>query len=578
MLLIKLGGGLALITFGVRFLRKGLDRLFGGQLIVWLSKTAKSRPRAMLAGVVTGALAPSSTGLALLTAQILGDGMISTEKMLAILLGANIGMTLLANLAAFQIGDYAGLLLFFGVLGFQFLRREMARGIGQCLLALGFIFLAMNFLSEGASAFSASHDVGEVFGVLDRHPYLLGLSAAALAVLLQSSTATIGLGIGLANGGALPGSLFAIWIIGTNIGLGITSSIVSWSSLEGRRLGAANLLAKIAVALLVILLNPLKFISSSALGLPESHQLALMHTGFNVLVALLSWPLLNLLLTAAKTVFVPEPVEGADRQAVRKSFLDPQALDTPSIALAHATREVLRMTDEVKAMLQNLWSAHAQRNLRLVESVPAQDDAIDEMNQQLALYLSQVVEGMSDFDRQRHIALLSYANELESAGDIIEKNLSSAMQKQLTEGWTIDPNDEAALDELYRKIIRQFDVVACLITARDHSTALKIINEKETISAWCLAQKRAHYLRLKPGDQQGLQVSLCFLDIMDGLRRIGSHLAAAAYGFSAGARGKRAKGKAPRREQASLTSPAQAPAASERAQLRPGDSGSAPFP
>lgn len=576
MLLIKLCGGLALITFGVRFLRKGLDRLFGGRLIAWLSKAASNRTRAMVAGVVTGAVAPSSTGLSLLTAQILGDGKISTEKMLAILLGANIGMTLLANLAAFQIGDYAGLLLFFGVLGFQFMRREMARGIGQCLLALGFIFLAMNFLGEGARAFSNSHDVGEVFGILDRHPYLLGVSAAILAVLLQSSTATVGLGIGLANGGALPGSLFGIWIIGTNIGLGITSLIVSWSTLDGRRLGVANLLAKIAVAVLVLLFDPLRFLSSKALALPESHQMALMHTGFNVLVALLSLPLLNSLLTVAKKVFVPEPVH-ADTQAARKSFLDPQALETPSIALAHATREVLRMTDEVKAMLQNLWSAHAQRNLRLVESVPAQDDAIDEMNQQLALYLSQVVEGMSASDRQQHLALLSYANELESIGDIIEKNLCSAMRKRLTEGWEIDPNDEATLGEFYQRIIRQFDSVVCLITARDHVTAKKIINQKEDINTWCLAQKRVHYERLKPGDQQALQASLCFLDMMDGLRRIGSHLAAAAYWFGAGARGSKSKAKTPHRDTAGSTNRPADQAASDGAELRPEQSGVPPL-
>lgn len=577
MLLIKLCGGLALITFGVRFLRKGLDRLFGGQLIVWLSNAASNPTRAMVAGVVTGAVAPSSTGLSLLTAQILGDGKISTEKMLAILLGANIGMTLLANLAAFQIGDYAGLLLFFGVLGFQFLRREMARGIGQCLLALGFIFLAMNFLGEGARAFSNSRDVGEVFGILDRHPYLLGLSAAILAVLLQSSTATVGLGIGLATGGALPGSLFGIWIIGTNIGLGITSLIVSWSTLDGRRLGVANLLAKIAVAVLVILFDPLRFLSSKALALPESHQLALMHTGFNVLVALLSLPLLNSLLTVAKKVFVPAPVHAADTQAARKSFLDPQALETPSIALAHATREVLRMTDEVKAMLQNLWTAHAQRNLRLIESVPAQDDAIDEMNQQLALYLSQVVEGMSASDRQHHLALLSYANELESIGDIIEKNLSNAMRKRLTEGWEIDPDDEATLREFYQRILGQFDSVVCLITARDHVIAKKIINQKEDINTWCLAQKRVHYERLKPGDQQALQASLCFLDMMDGLRRIGSHLASAAYWFSAGARGSKSKAKTHHREQAGSTNQPADQAASEGAELRPEKSGVPPL-
>ncbi|HLX71336.1 MAG TPA: Na/Pi symporter, partial [Verrucomicrobiae bacterium] len=239
MFLIKIAAGLALITFGVRFLRKGLDRLFGGRLIAWLERATKSRVQAMGAGMVTGALAPSSTGLSLLTMQFLGTGKIGTDKLLAILLGANVGMTFLVNVAALQVGDYAGVLLFLGVVGFQFVSRERIRGIGQCLLSLGFIFLAMSFLRQGADVFAGSEDVGAVFNILNRHPYVLCLGAAVVAVVLQSSTAAIGLGIALASGGALPSSLFVTWIVGTNLGIGCTSLFVSWRHIEGRRLGLA---------------------------------------------------------------------------------------------------------------------------------------------------------------------------------------------------------------------------------------------------------------------------------------------------------------------------------------------------
>src|SRR5690606_12587856 len=170
-------------------------------------------------------------------------GKISTEKMLAVLLGANLGMTFLANVAALQLGASVGVLLFVGVVCFQFMRRERVRGVGQCILALGFIFLAMDFLREGADIFSRSQDVDQIFAILGRHPYVLGLVVAGLAVLLQSSTATVGLGIGLASGGVLPDSLFIIWVVGTNLGVAATALLVSWSTVEGQRLGLANLLA-----------------------------------------------------------------------------------------------------------------------------------------------------------------------------------------------------------------------------------------------------------------------------------------------------------------------------------------------
>lgn len=536
MFVIKLAAGLALILFGVRFLRKGLDRLMGGRLLVWLEKATATRLQAMGAGILAGILAPSSTGLSLLAAQILGNGKTSTEKLLAVLIGANVGITILANVAALQVGDYAGLLLFIGVIGFQLTTVERIRGIGQCLLSLGFIFLAMNFLRDGAKDFSNSHDVGVVFGVLDQYPFILGLAAAVLSVFLQSSTATVGFGIGLATGGLLPQPLFIDWIIGTNIGLGVTSLFVARANLEGRRLGLANLLVKVFVALLIIVFLPRNF----HLPFPVPQQLALLHTAFNVLVAVISFPLLDWLLMVVRKTLAPDPPRSPEAP---KTFLDPAALETPSIALAQATRESLRMTDEVKMMLQNLWLGRTQNNALPVEKIRAHDDTIDDINQQMMLYLSQIGE-MNDFDRKWHFTLLSYSSELETIGDVIEKNLANTTAKQMTDNFVLSAEDETVLVNLYQKTLLQFDFAASFITARESSTAEKVIRARDEINDWCLLQKRSHYERLKPGDRQALSSSLCFLDMLDGLRRINNHLSTAAYGFKpAGTRQKKQRAK-----------------------------------
>lgn len=540
MFLLKLAAGLALILFGVRFLRKGLDRLMGGRLILWLEKATTTRLRAIGAGACAGVMAPSSTGLSLLTAQILGSGKTSAEKLLAVLIGANVGMTVLANVAALQVGNYAGLLLLLGVIGFQFAAPERLRGVGQCLLSLGFIFLAMNFLKEGANDFAKSHDISVIFGILDAHPLFLCLAAAILAVLLQSSTATVGFGIGLASGGILPESLFVNWIVGTNIGLAVTSFFVARTNLEGRRLGVANLLARLIVAALVIVFVPENLLHLKNLSLPVPQQLALMHTAFNLLVALVSFPMLGGLLTFVKKALVPDPPAPA---GPLKTFLNPDALETPSIALAHATRETLRMTDEVRMMLQSLWSAHAQNSPAPFKNLRTQDDTIDDINRQLLLYLSQIGE-MNDFDRKWHFTLLSYAAELEAIGDIIEKNLAGTVGKQVAGNLVLSPDDNSALDHVYQRTLHQFDLAASFMTTREPSTAQKVMDARNEINEWCLTQKRTQYERLKPGDRRGLSNSLCFLDLLDGLRRIGNHLSTAASGFApAAARQKKARAK-----------------------------------
>src|ERR1700730_4009081 len=170
MIFINLLAGIALILFGVRFLRKGLDRFLGGVLIEMMRKAAGSRISSITAGIAAGTLAPSSTGLALLTSQILTDKSVKAANVLALLLGGNIGITFLAHLVSFNLKDFAGAFLFLGVLGFQYSKRAKVRGIGQCLLALGFIVLSMRFIGEGSSGRIANHDLKIVLGIINSHP------------------------------------------------------------------------------------------------------------------------------------------------------------------------------------------------------------------------------------------------------------------------------------------------------------------------------------------------------------------------------------------------------------------------
>jgi len=278
---------------------------------------------------------------------------------------------------------------------------------------------------------------------------------------------------------------------------------------------------------------------------------------------LLALPFLHVLLAAVKASFFPDPPPSED---LPKSFLNPEALETPSIALAHATRETLRMTDEVKIMMQNLWAAHAQKNAGQVKNIRAQEDTVDEINQQLMLYLSQIGE-MNNFDRKWHFILLSYANELEAIGDIIEKNLSGTVLKELTEGFALNPDDEATLNHLYQRTVLHFDLAVSFITLRESVAAQNLINARDEINAWCLIQKKNHYERSKPADRTALSSSLCFLDMLDGLRRISNHLSMVAFGFKpAVLRTRKAKVKTARKAPVSVPPGLPSQAAPEQSQ------------
>ena len=193
--ILSIFGGVALLVFGVRYLRKGLDRLFGQRLGTWMQRLASKPGWAFLAGLAVSLVAPSSTTMSLLAVQTVRAGHMTARQMLASVLGANIGLTVMVLLIALRFEQAAPVIILVGVALYQFTQGPRSRGIGQVLLALGFIFLGIRIMTEAASpgSFDSESGLGAIinFDKLEQYAVLLACFAAALALVLQSSTATI---------------------------------------------------------------------------------------------------------------------------------------------------------------------------------------------------------------------------------------------------------------------------------------------------------------------------------------------------------------------------------------------------
>jgi len=530
MVFIEIAGGVALALFGIRFLRKGLDRLFGGKLVDWLSKMTQHRLRAFGSGIAVGTLAPSSTALSLLTLQMLNTGQLSAERMLAVMLGANVGITVTVQLLAFHIQDYAGLFILVGVVGFQFLQREFLRGVGQCILSLGFIFLAMQLIGQGATALSADPESGDWIRLLEGHPLLMLLFVMGFTVFVQSSTASIGFAIALTASGIFSLELMVPWVLGANLGIGITGLIAGWGTLEGKRLGMANLLVKATIALPFILIPSLAVWAFSLVPGSAARQIAMFHTEYNVLVGLIALPLIAPITRLVRWMIPPVEVQ-AGLPSI-ESYLDPAALDSPSLALANSTRETLQLADGVRLMLRSFWSGYTARDLNVAVRVQNEDDRVDRRYHEIKNYLSLIREGMTEGETRWQFALLTFSNELESVGDIIDKNLCDAFRKQVTEGVFLSPDDAQVLGELYAMVESRFDVAVGLLATRGGSQVKAFLAGKETLNEWCRQAQRGHYDRLRTNEPQSLAASAYFLDMLNSFRRINSHISTIAYAFS----------------------------------------------
>ena len=524
MVLLNIAGGVALILFGIRFLRKGLERLLGHDLHAWLERMARRPSKAAVAGFAFGTIAPSSTAQTLLTLQLLNAGRLSAESMLGFLLGANVGITVTVQLIAFRFFDYFAVFLVGGLVCFQYFRSETVRGIGQSVLGLGFIFLAMAVASDAAKVLATDQDFQTVLGVLVNHRVLLVIFASVLTLCTQSSTAAIGLGLALGESGAVALPILLPVVLGANLGLGLTSLFAGFSTWEGRRLAAANLFLKGAVVVAVLLFYPKVEAWVAASPGSLARQVADFHTGFNLVVVVFgvmaARPLGRLM---QRTV---RPAAGSDGVATSvATHLDPAALTSPVFALANATRETLRLADGVRGMFEGAWRALNERNPELAREVQRHDDRIDELNIAIKLYLSRLPrEALTPRDSQLQFGLLNFSTQLESIGDLIDRNLCSAVIKHAHDFVPVPPADQADLQTLHDKVLHRMDTAISVLASRDRSLAKRFLEEGDALKDWCIAVQKRHYERLADDRPEEAGPTEYFTEMVQVLRRISGQL------------------------------------------------------
>ena len=530
MALLNLASAIILILLGMRHLRKGLDRLFGSQLVDWLQNTAHNRYKAFLAGIAAGVISPSSSAIAVLSVQMLNQTALTAGRMLAVVLGANIGLTVIVQLITFDLQDFAGIFIVVGGIGFLFLNRVMFRGTGQIFLGLGFIFLAMSTIGNVGKLAAGSQDMRLLFSVIDHYPWLVFVSAALLALALQSSTACIGLGIGLAKGGLVSGATLIPWVLGANFGIGLTMMIAGWASIEGRRLAMASILLKSLFALLILIGGP-AVISCLMTILPGGidRQAANLNTFFNVVIAICALPLLGPISRGLTYLIPSQTFEEQDEPGV---FLDPLLLQTPSLALSQGAREELRMLDHLKLMLRTVWTTRAKSDGQV--KVNDLHDRIIAIQAALKDYLSQIGdENLSESDIDWRFNLLDYSQELAIIATLIKRDLTDASLGTVRSPKEQSPEDQAELESILTRTLERMQKATVLLMTQDVNIANRFIHEKEEISNHYRAVRRRHLERLAPDQKPDTS----FFDLLNCFRRINTHLTSVAYAIARSADG-----------------------------------------
>jgi phosphate:Na+ symporter len=528
-LLVSLAGAVALLLWGTRMVQTGVQRAFGPQLRGMLGRALGNRIKAFLAGIGITALLQSSTATGLMAAGFAAGGLVGLEPALAVMLGANLGTTLIVQLLSFDVSVLSPALV---LLGFVLFRRDaspLTHDLGRALIGLGLMLLALHQLLGLINPYEDAPQLRALIGLISAVPLLDVLLAALLTWAVHSSVATVLLIMSLASRGMLPLEAALAMVAGANLGSALNPLLEGTRGDDpaSRRLPLGNLLNRVLGLLLVLpLLEPLgRAMATLAPGDP-ARAIALFHTLFNLVLALAFLPVLAPYARLLRRL-LPARVDAADPG--RPLYLDEAAQEIPVVAMGGAAREALRLADLLESVLTGARTVLAGPGGKVPPGLRQAEDALDRLNTALKAYLARLdPEELSDSDHRRIQEILAFATHLEQAGDVVQRGLLPHAAKLRKRGLLLPAEARRELLGMLDRVAANLRVAASLLMTEDPRAARLLAEEKSVFRDLEAAATAAHFARLRSGQLDTAETSAVHLDLLRDCKLINSHVVAAA--------------------------------------------------
>ncbi|HRY24822.1 MAG: Na/Pi cotransporter family protein [Geminicoccaceae bacterium] len=528
--LIELLGGIALLLWGVRMVRTGVSRALGSSLHRLLRAAAGNRLSALGAGFLVTVPLQSSTATALIVGAFAERGLIALAAALAVMLGADIGTAVVAQLLAIDLHWLSPISIIVGFGCFVVGPTTRVRQLGRALIGVGLIMLALRLVVASSEPLRTSPALAAVLTALEDDIVFTAALAALLTWLAHSSIAVILTVAGLVGVGVVPPAMALAVVLGANAGGAIAPFVAtSASPPPGRRPALGNLVMRGGGAVLGLAALPwLAPLILAHLGSGTGLVLNL-HLAFNLLMAILMLPLVGLVARLV-TRLLPDRPTAAD-ELLRPRHLDKEALQEPSVALANAAREALRLGDAVEAMLRQTIDAFAPGSTpELVKKIEAEDDVVDALHEAIKLYLTKLSQSeLEPEESHRCFEILTFTTNFEHIGDIIDRNLMELATKKLKAGVRFSDEGFAEIERFHARIVASMQMALSLFMRGDLVEARRLIAEKTELREMEAAAAESHLSRVGRRLPQSLQTSSLHIDVIRDLKRIHSHLTAVAY-------------------------------------------------
>jgi phosphate:Na+ symporter len=524
---VSLAGSVALLLWGIRMVQTGIQRALGARLRGFLAVALRNRVSSFLAGISVTAILQSSTATGLMVTGFAAGGLVDLVPALAVMLGANVGTTLIVQVLSFDVAVVAPALV---LLGFVLFQRATAglRDFGRVFIGLGLVLLALHQFIALLTPYEAAPGLRSVLDAISTQPVLDVLLAAALTWAAHSSVAVVLLIMSFATKGTVPPEAALALVLGANLGTAINPVLegATGNDLAARRLPLGNLLNRVVGISVALLALP--WITRGVLAFEPNGARAVadFHTAFNIALALIFLPLLSPFAALLRR-WLPTRVDQADPS--RPLYLDPGAREIPAVALGAAAREALRMTDVLEDMLETFRDVLQRPDRRQISEAKRLDDILDGLNTAIRAYIISIdPASLTDDDHQRANAILTFAMNMEQAGDTVETGLLGTARKQLKRGVSFSREGKTELLDATDRLLTNARHAANLFVTEDLRAARILAAEKQEFRDKESKAIGVHFDRLRSGRVESAESGAIHLDLLREMKSVNSHLVAAA--------------------------------------------------
>lgn len=524
--LIDLLGAAALLLWGLRLIKTGVLRAYGGVLRHWIARGAGNRVSACFWGFVATLGLQSSTATAVIVSSFASRDLVRPRIAQAMVLGANLGTAMVAVFLSADVHWLASMAIFLGVVIFNTSKLNRGRGLGRAILGLGLMLLALRLLGEVTEPLRQSQTMLAMIQGLETAPIFAALIAAGLAILATSGLAVVILVMLLATTGAVAPPL-ALWLVaGANLGGAVPPWLATRSEgVAAARLTLANLIVRlIGTAVVLVAGAPLADLLGRHVTAPDSFVVAA-HVAFNVGLLVIFLPLVGVIVRLAERL-VPTVADTAGAP----SYLDESLLPMTEMALAAATRETLRLGDMVGQMLSASHTALCEGDEAPLAEVSRLEGDVDRLHESIKLYVARLMRGGLDGrDGERANEIVAYAINLEHVGDIIEGGLAEIAAKKARRRQSLSPEGLAEISAFFQHTQENHRMAQALFLSRDEALARRLVARKVESRRLEAESADSHMNRMRSGRIETLESSAIHLDMLRDLKRVNAHLASVAY-------------------------------------------------